>query len=136
VPPPPTIGPADPNGIAALSGRISGGSRRSARAAILVASVLLEDGERAEQLVVGRVGDHPAALVLTDRRLLVVDEREWRPGVTEIPLTPGLVVQGMADDRAASLTFSQHGVQVAHVDHIGDIALAQQLAAAVRSRVG
>jgi hypothetical protein len=122
--------------MAALAGRISGGSRRSARAAILVASALLRDGERAEQLVVGRVGDHPAALVLTDRRLVVVDEREWHPGVTEIPLTPGLVVQGMADDRAASLTFSQHGVQIVHVDHIGDIALAQQLAAAVRGRAG
>ncbi len=122
--------------MAALVGRISGGSRRSARAAILVASSLLEDGERAEQLVVGRVGDQPAALVLTDRRLVVVDEREWRPRVVEIPLTPGLVVQGMADDRAAALTFSQHGVQLVHVDHIGDIALAQQLAAAARGRAG
>jgi hypothetical protein len=77
----------------------------------------------------------PGCVALTDRRLLLVTAREWRPDVMTIRLEPGLEVQGWQDERTAALVFSAGGDELV-VDRIAERAAAQQLAAAVRARVG
>ena len=70
-----------------------------------------------------------------DRRLVIVNEHEWQPDIREIPLTTDLVVQGLQDERTASLTFITEGVGVT-ISAIADRPLAHEMARLVRERVG
>ena len=65
--------------------------------------------------------------VLTDRRILLVNEHEWVPFVRTIPLTRNLLVQGWQDDRTASLIFVVAGQSIT-ISSIADRPLAQDLA--------
>ncbi|MEZ5204118.1 MAG: hypothetical protein R2701_06985 [Acidimicrobiales bacterium] len=56
-------------------GRLSNSARKSTRVATLIAAALLDEGEVVETLVAGRLGGNGAVLVLTDRQLLLVDDR-------------------------------------------------------------
>ena len=109
--------------------------RRSARTAAAIASVLLDDGELVEQVVPGKYLGHNAVGVLTDRRLLVVNDREWTPDVRSVAISPGLAVQGFGDDRTASLTFSGDGDPLS-IEGISETGLARELAQRVRGRTG
>jgi hypothetical protein len=133
---PPPEPPADSSGLAGLVGLLGFGARRSSRTAILVAAAVLDADERVERLLVGRSADVPAALLLTDRRLLLADEREWRPHVVSIDVTPGLEVHGLEQDGSATLTFARDGAAVAVLDRIADGAAARSMASAVRQRAG
>ena len=97
--------------------------------------MLLEDGERVEQLVGGRYLGESAVGLLTDRRFLVVNDREWRPDVRSIPVDPSVHVQGYGDDKSASLTFSGVGEPLT-IESISDTALAREMAQRVRMRTG
>ena len=79
-------------------------------------------------------GNH-ATLVLTDRSLLLADERQWRPHHERFTLDGGLQVQGWQDDRTASLTLLTGGRQLV-VDGIADRPLAVELAQRIRARTG
>lgn len=138
VPPPAPIapaGPADPNGLGAAAGRLGNGPRKQARAAFAVAGAVLEDGERVEALVAGKYEGNPALAVLTDRGVLLVDDRPWKPTVERIDVDASLQIQGMQDNRTASLTFHRNGRQQI-VDQIADRALAVELAQRIRHRTG
>ena len=110
-------------------------TRRSARTAAAIASVLLEDGELVEQVLQGSYLGKSAVAVLTDRRLLVVNDREWKPDVRSIAIDPSLQVQGIGDDKSASLTFTGSGEPLS-LETISDTALARELAQRVRLRTG
>lgn len=128
-------GLTDSHGIGIAVAQLSGGARRSGHAAFMVLSHALDDGETVVTLVACRFQGAPGALALTDRRLVAVNAREWDPDVLTVPLEPGLTVQGWQDDRRAALVFTVDGREVV-ADRIPDPALAQQLAVAVRGRVG
>ena len=72
--------------------------------------------------------------VATDRRVLLVNDREWKPDVQSLPYVHGLVVKGWQDDRTASLIFEFEG-RTTTIEQIGDRELAQRVAALVRTRV-
>ena len=72
--------------------------------------------------------------MLTDRRLLLVNDHEWLPDIREISITPDLVVQGWKDDREASLVFVTEG-QSCTLSMILDLELAKEFADRVRRRV-
>ena len=110
-------------------------SRRSGRTAAAIASVLLEDGEVVECLVQGDHLGAKAVAILTDRRLLVVNDKEWKPVVTSLHLVVGDSVQGFGDDRSASLTFTSGGVPLS-IESISDTALARELAQRARAKIG
>ena len=86
-------------------------------------------------IVVGKVAGNGAVLALTDRKALLVDDREWRPQVERIALDASLQVQGWQDDRTASLTLVTGGRQLV-IDQIVDRPLAVEMAQRIRYRTG
>jgi hypothetical protein len=109
-------------------------SRRSGRAPFLVIASTLAAGERVEVIVQGRFNGEDGAAALTDRRIVLANDREWKPDIETVEFGPGLTVQGWADDRTASLTF-QRGAQSTTIEGIGEKELAQRFAALARARV-
>ena len=127
-------GPTDPTGIGVAAGRLGNGPRKQGRTSLLITAALLDDGERVMNLVQGQFKGANATLVLTGRRLLLVNDREWLPEVTSIDISGDLAVQGLQDGRSASMQFQVGGTSFI-VDRIVDVQLAQEMAAAVRGRV-
>jgi hypothetical protein len=109
-------------------------SRRSGRVSFGILGALLEDNERVDVLVQGRLLGEEGACVLTDRRVLLVNGREWKPDVLQLDVIAGLMVQGWQDDRVASLVFQTGGAAVT-IDQIAEREMAQRLAASLRSRI-
>ena len=128
-------GVTDPHGLGAAVSRLSGSSRKHGHAAFMVLAHVLDEGEQVVVVTSCRFRGAPAALALSDRRLLVVNAREWEPDVLPVGLEPGLTVQGWQDERHAALVFTRDGHELV-VDQIGDRAMAQEIAAGVRSKVG
>jgi hypothetical protein len=131
--PPPTPTAEDPHALGACVGRLGFTAKRNARVAAGIASAVLDDGETVQQLVHGSYLGKHAVVVVTDRRLLFVNDREWKPDIRSIELTPDLTVSGMGDDRSATLTFSGQG-EPAELSGI-DAAQAREFAHRVRTRV-
>ena len=129
------LGPSDPNGLSEAVGRLGNSSRKQARVALAVAGAVLEPDEVVEAVVAGKLSDVPAVLVLTDRALVLADERQWRPVVQRFALDQSLQVQGWQDDRTASLTLLHAGQQIA-VERIADRPLAVEMAQRIRARTG
>jgi hypothetical protein len=137
VEPEPDLGDAviDPGGIEEAAARLSAGARRNANAALAVVAALLEDGERAEAVVQGEYQHRPGVAVLTDRRLIIANDRRWAPDVRSLEFDQRLVVHGWQDDRRATLVFVvDHAGMV--LSSISDRPLARDLAGRVRSRTG
>jgi hypothetical protein len=128
-------GPADPNQLGMAFGRIGNAGRKATKVAIAVAGALLEDGELVEAVVAGKIEGHGAVLVLTDRGLVVADERQWKPFTQRIAVDPSLSVQGWQDDRSASLTLVVGAHQLV-IDQIVDRPLAVEMAQRIRYRTG
>lgn len=126
-------GVRDPAGFEAAMSRLSSGARRSALAPLNIAAAVLEPGEVAEAVVQGEYQHRPAVVVLTDRRVLVANDRRWAPDVRSFAFDPALVVHGWQDERRATLVFVLDGVGV-EVDAISDRPLARDLAQRVRGR--
>lgn len=99
-----------------------------------VASAVLDDGEVAEAVVQGQFAGHPGVAVLTEGRVLLVNEAPLAAAVESIPITAGLTVQGWQDDKVASLIFQVDGRDVP-IEAITDRPLAQDMAGRVREKV-
>ena len=128
-------GLTDPHGLGAAVSRLSGSGRKHGHAAFMVLARVLEEGEQIAVVASCRFRGAPAVLALSDRRLLVVNAREWEPDVLPVELVPGLTVQGWQDERHAALVFAHEGDELV-VDRIGDRAMAQEIASGVRAKVG
>ena len=126
-------GLVDSAGVGPAAGRMANSAYKTGRAALSVLSVELQEGERVQIVVQGRYLGANGILALTDRRVLVVNDREWQPDITTVELAAGLVVKGWQDDRRAALVFERDGHQMV-VDQIVDRDLAQELAKGVRDR--
>lgn len=113
--------------------RLGNAGRRSGRVALAVTSALLDEGEIVECAVQGRFNGADGVAVLTNERVLVVNDRSWKPDVLEIEVDGSTTVQGWQDDRTAALVF-QRADQSATVDKIGDRHLAMEFAQRLRAR--
>jgi hypothetical protein len=109
------------------------GGRKAAKASTAAAGVLLRDGEVVECLVQGQVYGANCVAVLTNARLLIVNEREFKPDVIDLVLDATVTVQGWQDDRTASLLIQQ-GPNSAQIERIADRPLAMELAQRIRAR--
>ena len=125
----------DPCGLGPAVARLGNSARRIGIAALSVLATELQDGEQVQVVAQGRYLGANGILALTDRRLLVTNDREWQPDITTIELAPGLTVKGWQDERRATLLFERHGHQLV-IDQIGDRDLAHEIADGVRARVG
>jgi hypothetical protein len=117
------------------AGRLSNGSRKAGNVVFAVAGALLRDGEVVECIVQGRLNDNNGAAVLTNARLLLVNEHPWKPDVAELPVDGSLVIQGWQDDRTAALVL-QSADRMLTVDRIADRPIAQEMAQRLRGRTG
>ena len=72
-------------------------------------ALVLEADEQVEQVLVGRYLGQQAALALTSKRVLIVNEALWRPEVVSLATDDQLSVQGWHDNRTASLSFQCGG---------------------------
>jgi len=100
-----------------------------------VAAALLQEGELVEIMVVGRVLGLDAVAVLTNQRLVVVNDNQLKPLVLTFEVDPQLQVQGWEEGKTASLIFTRGEIS-ARVDSIGDPGLAREMAARTRARNG
>ncbi|MEM9466173.1 MAG: hypothetical protein AAGA90_12425, partial [Actinomycetota bacterium] len=126
-------GATDPHQLGAAVNRLSGSTRKASAAAFAVAAVSLADGEIVQMAIGCRFLGADGAVLLTDRQMMIVNDRSWEPDVVPVALEAGLTVQGWQDDRWAALVFARDGHELV-VDRIGDRAIAQELAAEVRRR--
>lgn len=128
-------GTTDPHQLGAAIDRLSASTRKASAGAFAVASVSLDEGEIVQLAVGCRFLGADGVIVVTDRRMLIANDRAWEPDVVPVALEPGLTVQGWQDDRSAALVFARAGHELI-VDRITDRAVAQELAAEVRRRSG
>jgi len=124
----------DPHGLGVALGRLGGGARRGAKAAAAAVGVLLNDGEVVECLVAGQVYGANALGALTNDRLLVVNDREFKPDVVEVKIDETVTVQGWQDDRNAALMIQSSTGTTVQIERIGDRPIAMEMAQRIRAR--
>lgn len=122
----------DPQGLSAAVARLRPEDADVATLPICAAGVLLDPDEHVRVAVTGQMLGHPAVVVLTDRRVLVVNGRRWQPIVDTFGLGASLVVRGRHDRHVALLTFSE-GSRLSTVDAITDVGLAVELTECIRT---
>jgi hypothetical protein len=123
----------DPSGLGAALARLGSGGRKGAKASAHAAAILLQEGEIVECAVQGQLYGSNAVVLLTNSRLLLVNDREFRPDVVEFVVDAAVSVQGWQDDRAAALLIQRNELS-AQVERIGDKPLAQEIAQRIRAR--
>jgi hypothetical protein len=124
----------DPHGVGQAAFRLGGGGRRLAKVPALILAAVLEPDDVAEILVAGRLRGLNGVAALAGSKVVLVNDREWKPDVLVIPVGNGLQVQGWQDDRFATLLF-QDGERHEVLERIPDRLLAIELAQRVRDRV-
>jgi hypothetical protein len=125
----------DPHGLGMAAARLGGGARRAGKVALAVLATNLQDGDVVAVVVQGRLRGEPAVAALVEDRVVVVNDRQWKPDVVTFPVDADLVVQGWQDDRTAALTFvsgDRHDV----LERIGDRGLAVEMAQRIRHLQG
>ncbi|MBI2704902.1 MAG: hypothetical protein HYX32_06390 [Actinobacteria bacterium] len=120
--------------MAGAIGALSPPSLVAARASLAVLSVTMRPSEVLDCVVQGRFNNASGVAALTDQRVLLVNEREWSPEVIVFEIGIDLVVQGLQDDRSASLTFIGGGLNVT-ISGITDRPIAHEMARLVRASV-
>ena len=99
----------------------------------MAALAALADGEQVETVLVGRFRGYEAVAILTDRRLLLANAREWDPEVVSVENLSGLQVEGWVERRSATLRLTD-GTMVHVMDRINDTSVAETFTSALRSR--
>ena len=123
----------DPFRLGGALSRLGGGGRKNAKAAANAAAVLLRDGETVECIAQGQFYGANAVVILTNQRLLVVNDREFRPDIVDFVVDGAITVQGWADERVAAVLIQRNEL-TAQIERIGDKAIAQELAQRIRAR--
>jgi hypothetical protein len=125
----------DPHGLGLSVNRMSGSARRAGKVALAVLSAVLDEGDDVAVVAQGRLRGHAAVAALVNGKVVLVNDRQWKPEVVVLRVDGELTVHGWQDERTASLTFVVgDGHEV--IDHIGDRALAIELAQRVRHAQG
>jgi hypothetical protein len=130
----PLPGVDDPHGIGPAVGRLGVIARRSAKVPVAILSAVLVEGDTVEALAYGRFRGAGAVAAFVGGAVVLVNDRQWKPDVARVELTPELLVHGWQDDRTASLTFvTPSGQEV--LDSVDNRPQAIELAQRVRERV-
>lgn len=124
----------DANGMSAAVLRLSPASYHSAVPSLTVLASRLDAGEQVEVVAQGMFNDVPGIVAVTDRRLAVINGRQWHPDIVETIFVSDLAVQGWQDHQTAALAFTWAATRV-QIDRIFDVFLAHEVAKRVRDRV-
>lgn len=129
--PPPGPMIYDPHGVGVAASRMGSSARRNGRVALAVLASVLDEGEVVTMVVQGRVRGEQGVVALVGNKVMLVNERQWKPDVVVVELASKLLVHGWQDDRSATLTFVVDD-RPEVVERIGDRVLAIELAQRVR----
>lgn len=122
----------DSPGFISAIGRLSVQDRDRAAIPLLVAGALLGSGEEVLGLLVGQMLGRPSVMVLTSKRILVVNDRRWQPVVDVYLLDNDLEVRGRHDRNVAAIGLSDsNGLSM--VDGIFDVQSAMNMVARIRT---
>jgi hypothetical protein len=135
MPPPPQPTPGDPFALGGAAQRLDQAAQAAARTSMVVTAAVLVQGERVEAVTQGRLDGVAGVLVLSDRRVLAVNQRDWAPLVTWFNLDATLDVQAWEDHSGATIVLTAQGRQVS-LDGIADKQPAYELVARLRARLG
>jgi hypothetical protein len=122
---------ADQHGFAEAVSRLRPEDQQRVRVPLSVCGALLEQGERVIGVVTGQMLGRPAAVAVTQRRVLVVNDRRWQPIVDIYRIGDDLQVRGRHDGHVAALSFADDG-HLSMVDGITEVELAVTLAETIR----
>jgi glutamate formiminotransferase len=73
---------------------------------------------------------------VTNQRILLVNDNEWKPDTAELAFEPGITVQGWADDRSAALVIAHPAGWQVVIDKVSEKEIAQEMAQRIRAKVG
>jgi hypothetical protein len=121
----------DPHGVGVAASRMGSSGRRNGRVALAVLASVLREGEVVTMVVQGRVRGEQGVVALVGSKVILVNERQWKPDIVVIGLDSKLLVHGWQDDRSATLTFVVDD-RPEVVERISDRGLAIELAQRVR----
>jgi hypothetical protein len=71
----------------------------------MVLAAMLREGDMVEAVVQGRFRGSAGVVALVGSKVVIANDRQWKPDTLIVPVTRDLQVQGWQDDRSASLTF-------------------------------
>lgn len=134
-PPAPVPTPGDPAALAVSAGRLAPTAAAAARTALVVTAAVLVPGEVVEAVATGSLSGVTGVIVLSDRRLLAVNQQDWTPVVTWFSVDAQLSVQAWEDAQSATVVLTSGGSSIT-LDHITDRTPAYDLVARVRTRTG
>jgi hypothetical protein len=126
--------PFDPHGVGMAVNRLSSGARKAGKVALAVLTAVLESDDVAEIVVQGRIHGVPGVAALVGSKVVLVNERFWKPEVISLPLAGAVQAQGWQDDRTATVLIAD-GTQQEVIERIPDRLLAVEFAQRVRDRV-
>lgn len=129
------VGEADTPGFLRAIEALDPSDRSRTRTALVVVGALLGVDEEVLGLVVGQMLGHPAALVLTRDRIMVVNDRPWQPVVDQYALDEELEIRGRHDRNVAAIGLGD-GDQLSMVDGVRDVRAAVEIVDRVRSMTG
>ena len=132
-PPGPVV--VDPHGLGMAAARLGGGARRAGKVALAVLATSLGEGDVVAVVVQGRFRGEAAVVALVDGKVVMANDRQWKPDVVTLAVAGDLVVHGWQDDRTATLTFAA-GDRHEVVERIGDRGLAIEMAQRIRHAQG
>jgi hypothetical protein len=124
----------DPHGVGMAANRLSSGARRAGKVALAVLTAVLEPEDVAEIVIQGRVHGVPGVAALVGTKVVLVNERFWKPEVLILQLGTSVQVQGWQDERTATVLMAD-GNQQEVVERVPDRLLAVEFAQRVRDRV-
>ncbi|CAB4544648.1 unannotated protein [freshwater metagenome] len=112
-------------------GRLQAEEAEAAHVALAVCGALLPEGERVIGLVTGQMLGRPAAVLVTEYRVVIANDRRWTPVVDVFAINGELTVRGRQDREVAALSFSDRS-RVSMVDGIPQVSMAVELANLIR----
>ena len=122
---------SDPHGLEAAVARIAVADQERAAVAIAVCGALLEPDELVAGVVTGQMLGRPAAVAVTDRRVIIANDRRWQPLVDVYRIDSKLIVRGRHDRQVAALSFADM-TRLSMIDGITEVELAIELAERIR----
>ena len=122
---------SDPHGLEAAVARLTVADQERAAVAIAVCGALLEPDELVAGVVTGQMLGRPAAVAVTDRRVIIANDRRWQPLVDVYQIDSKLVVRGRHDRQVAALSFADM-TRLSMIDGITEVELAIELAERIR----
>jgi hypothetical protein len=124
----------DPHRVGLAAGRLGSGAKRAGKVALAVLTAVLDPDDVAEIVIQGRIHGVPGVATLVGTKVVLVNERFWKPEVIVLELDTSIQVQGWQDDRTATVMLA-NGSQQEVIEKVPDRLLAVEFAQRVRDRI-